>query len=354
MNRLFCKILILLVAVGVIEANEIAKMPTSIDSVETLKSLPEPTGPYQVGIAKYDLSDTYRKEIEYPSGRLIPIQIYFPMQKGKHALHSKIFEDRILGKWAPLNVKVYGQKANISSLVAGKHSVVLLNHGDTVAMTDYASMAEDLASNGYIVVSIQHQLKTDPQVPKFWNERSISKYGKVIDNILYVFEWLKCNQKAVFNNNIDLNRIGLMGHSMGGNSLLLFANRASSIFKKKERNTLLPHENKADVKEAIIVLDTGGFPYPNHNQYPLFLLLSQEREDYQRKSGAYDEMIKVGHKVRYYKGSKHISFMDHGYVNPINPLNPHEPYFDGTLEERKAFFDQMRQDIRNFLKECGI
>jgi len=140
---------------------------------------------------------------------------------------------------------------------------------------------------------------------------------------------------------------------LGGNSLLLFANRASNIFKKKERNTLLPHENKVDVKEAIIVLDTGGFPYPNHNQYPLFLLLSQEREDYQRKSGAYDEMIKIGHKVRYYKGSKHISFMDHGYVNPINPVNPNEPYFNGTLEDRKAFFDQIRQDIRNFLKESG-
>lgn len=354
MNKFCSIILVVLMTVGAIEANEMAKTSTSTASAEILKSLPEPTGPYQVGIAKYDLTDTYRKEIEYPQGRLIPILIYFPMQKGKHALHSKIFEDRTPGKWEPLNVQVYGQKADISSLMAGRHPVVLLNHGDTVAMTDYASIAEDLASNGYIVVSIQHQLKTDPEPPKFWNERSISKYGKVIDNILYVFEWLKDNQKALFNNNIDLNRIGLIGHSMGGNSLLLFANRASNIFKKKERNTLLPHENKVDVKEAIIVLDTGGFPYPNHNQYPLFLLLSQEREDYQRKSGAYDEMIKIGHNVRYYKGSKHISFMDHGYINPTNPVNPNEPYFNGTLEERKAFFDQMRRDTRDFLKENGI
>lgn len=354
MNKFCSIILILLTTIGTIEAHVIAKASVSTASIEALKSLPEPTGPYQVGIAKYDLKDAYRKEIEYPQGRLIPIQIYFPMQKGKHVLHSKIFEDRTPGKWEPLAVEVYGQKSDISSLIAGSHPVILLNHGDTVSMTDYASIAEDLASNGYIVVAIQHQLKTDPESPKFWNERSISKYGKVIDNILYVFEWLKDNQKTLFNNNIDLNRIGLIGHSMGGNSLLLFANRASNIFKKKERNTLLPHENKVDVKEVIIVLDTGGFPYPNHNQYPLFLLLSEEREDYQRKSGAYDEMIKIGHKVRYYKGSKHISFMDHGYVDPINPVNPNESYFNGTLEERKAFFDQMRQDIRGFLKENGV
>lgn len=321
---------------------------------ETLKSLPEPTGPYQVGISKYDLSDKHRKELKYPNGRLIPVQIYFPMEKGKHSLHPKIFEERTPGKWKPLDVEVYGQKADLSSLIAGKHPVIFLLHGNTVAMTDYASIAEDLTSNGYIVVAIQHQLNTGPDEPKFWNERSISKYGNVIDNTLYVFEWLKDNQENLFNNKINLNRIGFIGHSMGGNSLLLFANRASNVFKRKEHDTLLPYNNPKDVKEAIIVLDTGGFPYPYHNQYPLFLLLSEEREDYQKKTGAYDEMIKIGHKVHYYKGSKHISFMDHGYIDPVNPFDPNQHYFNGTLEERKDFFDQIRKDIREFLKENGI
>jgi hypothetical protein len=104
----------------------------------------------------------------------------------------------------------------------------------------------------------------------------------------------------------------------------------------------------------LIFLNTGGFPYPSHNQYPLFLLLSEKREAYHKKTGAYDEMIKIGHKVRYYKGSKHISFMDHGYVDPVHPLDPNEHYFDGTLEERKAFFNQIRNDIREFFKENGI
>ena len=39
-----------------------------------------------------------------------------------------------------------------------------------------------------LVVAIQHQLKTDSDEPKFWKERSISRYGKVIDSMLYVFE----------------------------------------------------------------------------------------------------------------------------------------------------------------------
>jgi dienelactone hydrolase len=322
---------------------------------ETLKCLPIPTGPYQIGIAKYDLIDSARKEVEHPAGRLIPIQVYFPMQKMAHSSHKKIFEERTPGNWPPLDVEVYSQKADISSLdTEHKHPLILLNHGDTVAMTDYAFIAEDLASIGYIVVTIQHQLKSDPEEPKFWKERSISRYGKVIDNILFVFTWLQKNETNLFNNALDLKKIALIGHSMGGNSLLLFANRTSNIFKKKQTTTLLPQTDTIDVKEAIIVLDTGGFPYPAQSQYPLFLLLSEEREEYQKTSGTYDEMIKIGHIVKYYKGSKHISFMDHGYIDPQNPLDPNEHYFNGSLEQRIAFFDQIRTDIREFLKESGI
>lgn len=324
-------------------------------AVETLKNLPIPTGPYQVGIAKYDLIDPSRKEVEYPKGRLIPIQIYFPIQKGQHILHQKIFEERTPGKWPPLDVKVYGQREALATLTTeSKHPIIFLNHGDTVAMTDYAYIAEDLASHGYVVVTIQHQLKTDQDEPKFWKERSISRYGRVIDNILFVYEWLKDNQNSLFKGSIDPNKVGLIGHSMGGNSLLLFANRASNAFKKKQNQSLFSHENNNGVREAIIVLDTGGFPYPSHNQYPLFLLLSEEREAYQKLSGAYDDMLKIGHRVKYYKGSKHISFMDHGYVDPENPVDPHEHYFNGSLEQRKAFFDQVRNDIRQFLQENGI
>jgi hypothetical protein len=36
--------------------------------------------------------------------------------------------------------------------------------------------------------------------------------------------------------------------------------------------------------------------------------------------------------------STHISFMDHGYIYPPRSLNLNEDYFNGTLEERTAFF----------------
>jgi hypothetical protein len=79
--------------------------------------------------------------------------------------------------------------------------------------------------------------------------------------------------------------------------------------------------------------------------------LSEEREQYQKETGCYDEMIRSGHQVRYYKGSTHISFMDHAYLNPPNLIRPDEPYFKGTREERMTFFDEIRKDMRDFLKK---
>lgn len=317
---------------------------------ETLEAVPMPTGPYRIGTVKYDLEDVHRKSIEFPNGRLIPIQIYFPIEKGTHALYPKIFEERALSLGEPLNVKVHSQKADLSLLIGDGRPVILLNHASSVAMTDYAFLAEDLSSHGYVVVSIQHDLQSDQEIPPFWEGSSCSRNAKVIDNILYVFEWLKTTQATLFAGKIDPKRVGLIGHSLGGNSLLLWANRTLDSFYKDTRPALLPRIDQKNVKECLILMETTKFSFALNNRYPLFFLLSEERERHQKETECYHEMIRSGHKVRYYKGSTHISFMDHGYISPPLPANLNEPYFKGTLEERSSFFHEIRKDILEFLK----
>ena len=82
----------------------------------------------------------------------------------------------------------------------------------------------------------------------------------------------------------------------------------------------------------------------------LLFLLAEERESYQKEAGFHEQMIHAGHKMCYYKGSTHISFMDHGYINPLD-VNAKSSYFNGDLAERKIFFDQLRKDILAFLNE---
>lgn len=321
----------------------------------TLGALPTPTGPYRIGTVKYDLEDVYRKDFKFPKGRLIPIQIYFPTEKGSHSLFPKIFEERAaIGAFEPLKAKVHSEQSDLSFLVEDQHPVIFLNHASSVSMTDYAFLAEDLSSHGYIVVSIQHDLQLDEEGPPFWDGRSCSRNAKVIDNILFAFEWLKTTQVTLFRNKLNLKRVGFIGHSLGGNSLLFWVNRTLDSFYKDSRLALLSREDQKDVRECLILMETTRFSFPLNTRFPLFFLLSEEREVYQRQTGCYEQMIEAGHKVRYYKGSTHISFMDHGYISPSTLINPNEPYFMGTVDERARFFNEIRKDVRDFLKDCGI
>ena len=174
------------------------------------------------------------------------------MEQGSHAIYPKIFEERAaLGPFEPLKVNVHSQKADLSLLIGDQHPVILINHASCVAMTDYAFLAEDLSSHGYVVISIQHDLQSDEEGPAFWEGRSCSRNAKVIDNILYVFEWLKTTQATLFHGKIDLKRVGLIGHSLGGNSLLLLLNRTLDAFQKDTRSALLPRGDQKDVKECL-------------------------------------------------------------------------------------------------------
>ena len=323
----------------------------NIDNAEIINTIPTPTGPHRVGTAKYDLEDGYRKDFKFPNGRLIPIQIYFPMEKGSHSVCQKMFEERAaIGPFEPLKVKVHSAQADLSLLVGEHHPVIFLNHASSVAMTDYAFLAEDLSSHGYVVISIQHDLQSDKEAPLFWEGRSCSRNAKVIDNILFAFEWLKPTQATLFGGKLDLKRVGFIGHSLGGNSLLLWANRTLDSFHKDNRTALLYREDQKDVRECLILMETTRFSFSLNTRFPMFFLLAEEREEYQQKTGGKSQMLEAGHKVCYYKGSTHVSFMDHGYINPATLVNPNEPYFNGTLEERTAFFNQIRKDIRDFLK----
>jgi hypothetical protein len=268
------------------------------NTTNSLVALPEPTGPYRIGTAKYDLEDVYRKNFQFPQGRLIPIQIYFPMEQGSHAIYPKIFEERAaLGPFEPLKVDGHSQSADLSLLIEDQHPVIIINHASCVAMTDYAFLAEDLASHGYIVISIQHDLVSDENGPAFWEARSCTRNAKVIDNILYVFEWLKTTQETLFQGRINLKRVGLIGHSLGGNSLLLWSNRTLDSFQKDTRFALLPRVDQKDVKECLVLMETTRFSFPLNSRYPLFFLLAEEREAYQKETGCHEQMVRAGHKV---------------------------------------------------------
>jgi predicted dienelactone hydrolase len=270
------------------------------------KKLPTPTGPYQVGMATFDLIDETRNGLEQ-RGRLVPIWVYFPMEKGEHHLYPKPLEKRALDEfdviqvWKKLQIMVHAkQTSDLTSLKGAKHPIVFLNHGDGCLLSDLGIIAEDLASHGYVVIATQHQLSTDRKIPKKFKIRMVDRWSQVIENILFVFEWLKTNNRSSFHNSLDCHRVGLIGYSMGANSLMLLAQRIGYGY---EAETLLPHDMKEGVRECIITLDSRRFSFPPQNKYPLLLLIANDRKEKQEQNGERRSMDQLGYKYIYYKGT---------------------------------------------------
>ncbi len=322
-----------------------------------LFSLPNPTGPYQVGVVACDLFDPSRKSLEHANGRLVPIWVYFPMQKGENESYPKPLEERLsdgfrsIPVWKQLCVKVHSKRLKTIEGLARDtfYPVVIFNHGNSMHMGDFGFIVEELASHGYVVITIQHQLASDEKRPRYLGGRDFDNYALVIRNDFFVFDWLQDHNKDVFHNSLDLKRTGLMGYSMGAHALMCLAQHAFYSYKNAH---LLPHRDKEGVRECFVTLDSQRIPFPHHSSCPLFMLMGGDREASDRESGETADMVRFHHRFCYYKGASHSSFTDYAYLNIHEPATPDQVWFHGTAEERMLFFKKVRADILSFLHDA--
>lgn len=139
-----------------------------------------------------------------------------------------------------------------TSKVSRKQKIVIFSHGygqnkggDYLA---YSYLTEFLATKGYFVVSIQHELVTDSLLPLTGNPQIIRRpfWERGADNILYVINELKRT-----NPDLDFKHITLVGHSMGGDMTALFPQKYPNIVEKiitlDNRRMALPKSKKVKV-----------------------------------------------------------------------------------------------------------
>jgi hypothetical protein len=317
-----------------------------------LHSLPVPTGPYQVSFVPFDLIDESRKSLASPDGRLVPVRVYFPTKKGPHGSYPEQIEERMLDGfralpiWKTLNISVHSKQVQTTEDLSRDSSwpVLIMNHGNSMHMGELGFLVEELASHGYVVITIQHQLNNDSEPPN----KCLENYALVIRNDLFVFEWLQGHNRDLFHSALTLKRVGLLGYSMGAHALMCLA---QNTFYSYKNAYLLPHRDKEGVKECIVTLDSQRIPFPHHSCCPLFMLIGGDREAGDQQSGEMQDMIRFHHRFCYYKGASHPSFTDLAYLNIRHPADPHQVWFHGTTEERMNFFAKVREDTLSFLNE---
>jgi hypothetical protein len=99
--------------------------------------------------------------------------------------------------------------------------VAILNHGNTVKFTEYSFLANVFAARGYLAVSIQHDLPTDPPMVTKVGELYVGRlpqYERDIANIQFAIKQMKNVQP-----NADYDHLTMVGHSMGADVALYFA-----------------------------------------------------------------------------------------------------------------------------------
>jgi hypothetical protein len=108
--------------------------------------------------------------------------------------------------------------------------VAILNHGNTVKFTDYSFLANVFAARGYLVVSIQHDLPTDPPMVTKVGELYVGRlpqYQRDIANIRFAIDEMNKVQS-----NADYDHLTMVGHSMGADVSLYFAKLYPDKIKK--------------------------------------------------------------------------------------------------------------------------
>ena len=91
--------------------------------------------------------------------------------------------------------------------------VAILNHGNTVKFTEYSFLANVFAARGFIAISIQHDLPTDPPMVTKVGELYVGRrlqYLRGIANIKFAVEEMKTVQP-----NADYDHLTVVGHSAG-------------------------------------------------------------------------------------------------------------------------------------------
>lgn len=116
---------------------------------------------------------------------------------------------------------------------AAHSQIAIISHGynqnEGTPYLGYSFIAHSLASKGYFVVSIQHELPTDSLIPNTGIPQIVRRpfWDRGADNILFVINKLKLTHP-----DLDFNEITLIGHSNGGDMTALFPQKYPNIVAK--------------------------------------------------------------------------------------------------------------------------
>ena len=132
----------------------------------------------------------------------------------------------------------------------------VISHGYGGKNTDYSFIATYLATHGYYVASIQHEIPGDEPLPTTGSPYETRKpsWERGVQNILFVIGELKKRRP-----DLDYGQLLLVGHSHGGDTSMSFA------------------QEHAALAHTVISLDNRRMPFPRTRNPRILSLRSSDQ-----------------------------------------------------------------------------
>ena len=149
--------------------------------------------------------------------------IKFEIRRETLALH-----DASRNRDVPVELAM-SRRAELKAMFGFKPRVAIVSHANTVRHDEYAFVGDVLATQGYLVAAIQHDLPGDPPLSMqgFPYVGRLPSYQRAEKNILFAIEEIK----KVYPDP-DFQTVTLFGHSQGGDIAMYFAGHHPDLVTK--------------------------------------------------------------------------------------------------------------------------
>jgi len=326
--------------------------------------IPDPTGPYPIGsyYTVIDDEDRYELYTDDPTDkRSFMLRVWYPAKDplsdditkwvGNNIVTGALAKDMGLPAFSLSHLrKIESNAFHLASIhdALETYPVVIISHGWGGFMNLHVDLAEELASRGYIVVSIDHTYgsvattfmdktvyqnkdalpgREDPTFLEKANQLVNTYAGDVMKTLDYLEEQQEKPNATLFGR-LDLDHIGLIGHSTGGGADVFVALNDDRV-------------------KALLGLDAwvepiGSVETNKGLTIPSLFLRSQSWEVGPNNNYLYD-LILNSPQARLYQidGTTHADFTMAYMFSPLTGMLG----ITGSLE--KSYLLQMQKDLMN-------
>jgi predicted dienelactone hydrolase len=210
-------------------------------------------GTYAVGVGTLDVTDKHRPDILATKeggpvaryDRTLTLEVWYPaaLAAGQKAGG----EYRVITRDPAVDATLYGQAVRDAPRAKGPFPLVIISHGYPGNRFLMSHLGENLASKGYVVVSIDHKDSTYDDQQAF----ASTLYNRALDQLFVLNEMDRLSRAGgLFTGVVDAGRTGIIGYSMGGYGVLNVIgggySTASATFQNAPPNKLLAERGAAN------------------------------------------------------------------------------------------------------------